>query len=432
MREHTLAARSGTALTPTPSTRFRTGLARLRRRGRKLFSVLATDNWPLATFSTGYWLLTTLCLLPACSPTYILRAGYEEAKILWHRRPIAEILQRPNLEVTTRTKLEMVLRVRHFVEQELAFDVGGSYSSVTEVTKPPIVYVVTAARRTKLEAYEWWFPIVGRVVYKGYFDENEAKKEMLRLEREGYDTYLRAAVAFSTLGWFADPLLPQLLRYNEETLTNIIIHELFHSTFYLYGQTALNESLANFAGHRGAIAFFARDQGDEAAITRQARATWESELAISRFVAEAVERLKVLYDSPVSDDEKMRQREELFTRLQEEFRNLPGPVRQNANFASVKLNNAVILHYLLYLQELALFEQIYQQNGRDLHAALARIIVAAKEEKEDPFSGVRALADSQPRIDQLVFQLMLHQLAETSPQPSQPHLPAPKRNGPRR
>jgi predicted aminopeptidase len=251
--------------------------------------------------------------------------------------------------------------------------------------------VVSASPRTKLEPYTWWFPIIGRVAYKGYFDAAAATQEAQRLEAKGYDTYIRTAMAFSTLGWFSDPLLPHLLEYDQETLANIILHELFHSTFYLPGETALNESLANFAGHRGAIAFFAKEQGGEAVITQHAEATWESELAISNFLAEAAERLNALYASPVSEAEKLRQREELFTRLQEEFRNLPGPVRPNTDFASVQLNNAVVLQYLLYLKGLALFEQLYQQNGRDLRVTLARITEAAKKE-DNPFAGVRALA----------------------------------------
>jgi len=335
--------------------------------------------------------LWAACVFSACSPTYFLRAGYEEARILWHRRPIAEVLSRPDLDATTRAKLELVLQVRRFAEQELGFDVGGSYSSITEVANPPIVYVVSAAPRTSLEPYTWWFPIIGRVAYKGYFDAAAAKQEAQRLEAKGYDTYIRTAVAFSTLGWFSDPLLPHLLGYDQETLANIIIHELFHSTFYLPGKTALNESLANFAGHRGAIAFFAKEQESKAAATQHAEATWESELAISNFLAEAAERLNALYASPVSEAEKLRQRAVLFVRLQEEFRSLPGPVRQNTDFASVQLNNAVVLQYLMYLKELALFEQLYQQNGRELRVTLARITEAAKKE-DDPFAGVRALA----------------------------------------
>lgn len=377
----------------------------------------------------SFYCLLLGCLLSGCSLTYILRAGYEEAKILWHRRPIEEVLRRPDLDTVTREKLELVLRVRRFAEQDLDFRVGGSYSSITELASPPIVYVLTAAPRTKLEPYTWWFPIVGRVMYKGYFNLGEAKQEAQRLEAKGYDIYIRTALAFSTLGWFADPLLPHLLQYNKETLANIIIHELFHSTFYLSGQTALNESLANFAGHRGAIAFFAKAQGKEADATRHAMATWESELAISNFLAEGAQRLNALYSSPISEAEKLRQREELFAQLQEEFHHLPGPVRQNTDFGSVKLNNAVLIQYLVYLKELALFEQVYQQNGQDLRITLARITEAAKKE-DDPFAGVRELAlasgDVFPRSE--IFSVATF-FRGTPPPPLPPLPPAPRRSG---
>jgi predicted aminopeptidase len=361
----------------------------LNKKTCMFFSLFSIHRFAFRVHPSVFCLLLG-CVLSACSPLYVLRAGYEEARILWYRRPIEEVLRRPDLEPATREKLELVLRVRGFAEQDLDFRVDGSYGSLTELANPPIVYVVTAAPRTKLEPYTWWFPIVGRVMYKGYFDADAAKKEARGLEAKGYDIYIRTAVAFSTLGWFADPLLPHLLGYDKETLANIIIHELFHSTFYLSGQTVLNESLANFAGHRGAIAFFAKDQGEETDATRHAMATWESELAISNFIAEGVTRLNALYSSPMSDEEKLRQREGFFAQLQEEFHHLPGPVRQNTDFGSVRLNNAVLLQYLVYLKDLAVFEQVYQQSGQDLRLTLARLTEAAKK-KDDPFAGIEEL-----------------------------------------
>lgn len=324
---------------------------------------------------------------------YVLRAGYEEAKILWSRRPIEDILQQADVDATTREKLQLVLRVRQFARDELGFNVGGSYSSLAEVATPPIAHVVTAAPRTRLEPYTWWFPIVGSVAYKGYFDEAAAKQEVQSLEREGYDTALGRALAFSTLGWFADPLLPHLLKYDQEILANTIIHELFHSTFYLPGQTALNESLANFAGHRGAIAFFAHELGEQAETTLRATISWESELALSGFFAESAEKLTSLYNAPLAEEEKLRRREQLFTSLQEEFRTLPNPVRRNTNFASIKLNNAVFLQQYVYLTALDLFERVYQQNGNDLRSTLSRIAQAA-EKGDDPFAEVRMLAEA--------------------------------------
>ena len=334
--------------------------------------------------------LLVLSVLSACSPTYVLRAGYEEAKILWHRRPLSEILSQENLDAATREKLELVLRVRDFAQREIGFNVGGRYASLSEVAKPPIVHVVTAAPRTSLEPYTWWFPIVGRVAYKGYFQEDEAKDEAQSLAAKGYDTYIRKASAFSTLGWFDDPLLPHLLRYDAGTLTNIIFHELFHSTYYLTGHTAFNESLANFVGHRATIVFFAKEHGQEAQATQSAKASWQRELQMSAFLAQATERLVTLYASSVPEAEKLAQREKLFVQIQEEYRALPGPERKNNVFATGTLNNAVLLHHLVYMQELALFEQVYQQYGQDLRVALERIPEAA-EEGDEPFAGVKGL-----------------------------------------
>ena len=336
-------------------------------------------------------ILAGLCILPACTPLYILRAGYEEAKILWYRRPIADILREPGqLDLSTQEKLRLVLRVRAFADRDLGFRVGGSYSSVSELPSPPTIYVVTAAQRMRLEAYTWWFPIVGSVSYKGYFDSAQANAEARRLEAQGFDTYIRTAAAFSTLGWFADPLLPHLLRYDRATLTNIVLHELFHNTFYLSGQTAFNESLANFVGYRGAIAFFAKAHGETHALTQRLRATWEKELAVSHFLEQVRQRLTALYASPLHEEEKLVQREALFTQLQEEFRHLPGADSQTSDFAAVPLNNAVLLHYLTYLQDLRVFERVYAQKNQDLRRTLDTITALA-EDAEQPFAAVRRM-----------------------------------------
>ena len=342
------------------------------------------------------WLwLVGLTLLSACSPVYVLRVGYEEAKILWYRRPISDVLQRPSLDPATRDKLQLVLRVRDFAEHELGFHVGGSYASLTEVSRPPVVHVLTAAPRTRLEPYTWWFPIVGRVAYKGYFNEGLAQADARRLEAQGYDTAIRKAAAFSTLGWFDDPLLPHLLGYDAETLANVIFHELFHSTFYLAGHTAFNESLANFAGHRAAIVFFAKERGQHAALARQAEARWRRELRLSEFLTRAAERLVALYASSLPESDKLSRREELFAQFQAEHRALVGPAHAKAGLASDKLNNAILLNQLVYLRELGLFERVYQQIGRaekDLPGALTAMTEAA-ERAAEPFSGIRALLE---------------------------------------
>ena len=199
--------------------------------------------------------------------------------------------------------------------------------------------------------------------------------------------------------------MPHLLQYDHATLADTIFHELFHSTFYLPGQTALNESLANFAGHRAAIAFFSREVGTDAAMTHLAMTNWESELALSGFFGESAEKLTALYASALAGEEKLRQREVLFTRLQDAFRLLPSPVRRLSNFTEVKLNNAIFLQQFVYLKALPLFERIYQQHGQNLRAALTQMTEAAKT-GEDPFAAVQKLAD-QPLQERLALSSFL-------------------------
>src|SRR6202008_2140240 len=146
--------------------------------------------------------------------------------------------------------------VREYARDVLKFNVGGSYSSFSYVDRPDLTYIVVAAPKTELRPYTWWFLIVGNVPYKGYFSKEEAQAEIDQLNAQGYDTNLRTSAAFSTLGWFDDPLLSHLLRYDKVTLAEVIFHELFHNTAYVKGAAVFNENSANFVGGRSPINFF--------------------------------------------------------------------------------------------------------------------------------------------------------------------------------
>lgn len=331
-------------------------------------------------------LVCTVCL-SACSPLYVLRAGYEEARILWHRQPIRALLQDDErIDAATREKLRLVLRVREFAGRELGFRVGESYASISRLPTPPTIFVVSAAPRTRLEPYTWWFPIVGRVAYKGFFNADAAAAEAWGLQAAGFDTATRTAAAFSTLGWFADPLLPHLLEYDAPTLANVVLHELFHNTFYSAGETAFNESLANFAGHRGAIAYFTREHGAAHEHARAANDAWQAELAAAEFFAQVRSRLDTLYTAALSDAEKLERRGTVFAHIRAEFESPTGTAI--ADFRTGAINNAVVLQYLTYLTDLHVFERAYRQNGRNLRRTLDAIRSAAAESAQ-PFDAVR-------------------------------------------
>ena len=332
--------------------------------------------------------------LAGCSPLYVLRAAYEESKILWRREPIADLIQNPQTLQDTQEKLRLVLEVRDYARDRLKFDVGGSYSSYSYVDRPDLTYIVLAAPKTELRPYTWWFLIVGRVPYKGYFEKADALAEIERLKAKGYDTNLRTSAAFSTLGWFDDPLLSHLLRYDKVLLSNIVFHELFHNTLYVKGAGAFNESSANFIGHHAAIDFFRERSGLDSPDYRRAVKLWDEEKEFGAFIGEVAATLDDLYGRDISRNAKLRLREEVFARSRAEWaRRIAGrPDHRFRGFSQQPLNNAVLMHYIVYLKDLDLFEALYDASGKNLRRTVDALERAAATGNE-PFAAVRTLLD---------------------------------------
>jgi len=332
--------------------------------------------------------------LSGCSPFYVMRAAYEEGKILWRREPIANFIERPDIAADTKEKLALVLAVREYAKNPLKLNVGKSYSTYSYVDRPELTYILTAAPKTELKPYTWWFLVVGRVPYKGYFSREEAETAAEELRAEGYDTNVRTSAAFSTLGWFNDPLLGHLLKYDKVTLAEVVFHELFHSTLYVKGAGNFNESVANFVGGHAAIDFFRDKFGEGSAEHQRAVRNWEAELEFSGFIERFAGALTELYTRNIPYEDKLRLREAVFSRFKNEWadRLASRSTHRFRGFAYQPMNNAVIIHYLLYLRNLEIFESIYQAEGQNLVRTIA-VIRDAVEKGGEPFEQVRGLID---------------------------------------
>ena len=341
----------------------------------------------------GVFTLLILVFASGCSPLYVLRAAYEEGKILWRRQPIAQMLQDSNPGSENREKLELVLAVRDYARDALKFKVDGSYASYSYVDRSALSYVLVTAPKSALVPYTWWFLFVGRVPYKGFFSAEAAKAEAEGFETQGYDTYIRTTPAFSTLGWFDDPLLAHLLKYDKVTLAEVIFHELLHSTLFVKGAVDFNESLANFVGSRAAILFFRDRYGENSAEYQRAAQTWKDELEFSSFMAGLARSLSELYKREIAVEEKLKLREEIFTRGKDHWSRQVAsrPDHRFRGFARQEINNAVIASYLLYLKELELFEFLYEAQARDLGRFVESVGEAVYSVAE-PFDAVRELA----------------------------------------
>lgn len=182
--------------------------------------------------------------------------------------------------------------MRAFAAHE-GLDVGGSYEEVADVASASPFHVVTAAHADRLEPYTWWYPLVGAIPYRGYFDRESAERFAARLRAEGLDTMIVEASAYSTLGWFDDPLPSSVLDRGELAVVVTVLHELVHRTFFAKGQVAFNETLATAAAWRLAERYY-EGRGDRATAARMSAAR-EAWIRRSDVLDAAAERLRAFY-----------------------------------------------------------------------------------------------------------------------------------------
>ncbi|MGO9605516.1 MAG: aminopeptidase [Candidatus Binataceae bacterium] len=328
--------------------------------------------------------------IAGCSIGYITRGAYEEVRLLWNRQPISTELAGGDLSPEVRAKLETVLNVRQFAAEKLGLNVGGAYLTVSQVDQQAIVHVVMAAPRDSLNPYTWWFPIVGSVPYRGYFAEADAQAEADEMEAAGYDAMVRSAVAFSSLGFFDDPLLSNLLKLDRVELAGVLIHELFHRTYFLPGNVMFDESAANWVGARGALEFFTSTEGASSTDAVEARSILDSNLKFANFLLTEQARLLKIYMSGEPQNEILKQREVAFSQIKADYARLAPELNGLERFDLDKepLNNAVLVNYLIYFHDLDNFEALYRMNRGDLKQTIQRIIELAKSNPNDAFYAI--------------------------------------------
>lgn len=335
--------------------------------------------------------LALVALLGSTQGCYLTRAAIEEARILAARRPIKELVDDPAVVDSVKDKLRLVLATRRFAADSLGLNPGGSFTTFSDIGRDTLVLVLSAARRDSLAGYSWWYPVVGRLPYRGFFELSDALDARRELEAKGYDTYLRTSDAFSTLGWFDDPLLSTTLRHDTLDLVNTVIHEITHSTYFPKGQAVFNESFASFVGARGAERFFRSRGSTEAAAMSDA--AWRDQKVLSAFWASLSRSLDSTFAAhPGNRAKRLLARDTVYMTARHALVDSVGPLLRTIGpwYAQrVPLNNAYVLARVVYAKELALFDEIYWAEDRDLRATIERVIRLARSSPEDPFGAIR-------------------------------------------
>lgn len=321
-------------------------------------------------------------VLTGCQLGYILNSGWQQAKLYNKRQPIAKILAAPETSPEIKRKLELVLAASAFAEHTLGLKHSNNYKKFVQLDRPHVSYIVHAAPAFKLESYQWWFPITGHVPYKGYFNRADAEEEAKEFDPQKFDTYVRGVTAYSTLGWFDDPVFSSMLNYSDHDLVNVIIHETVHVTLFIKSNAEFNERLATFLGDWGTHLFYEEKEGKDSPTLKLIAKEAADQKIFSQFLSQEMSGLRVWYASlgertPV--DEKKNHLAEILTRFSAQIKpQLKTDMYQN--FPTQPLNNARLLAMGTYYQDLVEFEKL----GRKLHHKFTDVLAYCKTLEKDP------------------------------------------------
>lgn len=336
-----------------------------------------TDGGFSRFVATGLLLLLSAAPLSGC---YLMHVAKGQLNMACSTISVREALQSGDLNDADKEKLRYVQRVRQFAERDLHLKVNDNYTTYLPGELRPITYVVTAAYRDRLEPVTWWFPIVGSVSYRGYFDREMAEVFRYGLAADGYDADLRTAGAYSTLGWFTDPVTPLMLDMGDGDLAMLIIHELAHGTVYAAGQTDFNESLAEFVGRQGATELMRRRHGAHSQIFLSFLDSIADGRTFDRFMRESALKLNELYAGRPDDLETARWI--AFDGIRTDLEELR-PRFKTEGYRNIRLrtlNNAVMVGYLAYA-DTEPFEQAFERADGDWSRFFDLVRTAAEDDR---------------------------------------------------
>lgn len=303
-----------------------------------------------------------------------------------HRVSIDEALKDPRLNDEQKAKLKRAAEAHDFAIGQMHLHETANYTTYVHLDRPYVSYVVSAAPRWKLEHHTWWYPFVGTLPYRGFAAEDDAKELVAELKDQQLDTYMRGVSAYSTLGWFKDSILSSMLAYREHDLVNTIIHETTHTTLFIKGSADFNERLAVFVGNKGMEQFYVAKEGADSPTLKRVRDENADDRLFSGFIGPQLEALKKWYAELPEGERSEEKRQAKFQEIKARFKTDVEPKLKSTaykKFPETELNNARLLYFKTYMQDLGDFEKVFDDVGRDWPRFLACAKTLEKEEKPE-------------------------------------------------
>ena len=313
-----------------------------------------------------------LLLLSACStprgggigPGYFLQAALGQLQISSRARPNDQVLHDGRISLKVQHALEEVPAIKHYGES-MGLRPARNYEEYSDLKRSAVVWVVSACEPLKFEAARWSFPIVGSFSYLGWFDREKGERFREQLENQGHDADVRPATAYSTLGWFRDPLLSTMIPDEDHfgELVEVVLHESVHATLHLKGQSTLNESLAQFLGEKLAADYLTAQGEAGASRLSSYRRLLDRDRSRKERLRKAYLELDALYRSPRSEGEKRAEKTRVIDQLKKQ---LEWPEHR-------RLNNATLVQFSTYEASPEGFEDLWQACGKSAKRFLTAV-----------------------------------------------------------
>ncbi|SEF04032.1 aminopeptidase [Pseudomonas migulae] len=333
-------------------------------------------------------------LLHGCaSVSYYGQLTSGQLQLLRAREPVSEVIADPARDQKLRAHLAQSQKARAFASQQLHLPDNQSYRLYADIGRPFVVWNVFATPEFSLTPQNHCFPVAGCVAYRGYYSQSAARGEAALLRLQGMDVSIGGVEAYSTLGWFNDPIISSMMSWGDERLATLIFHELAHQRFYVKDDTEFNESFATFVEQEGtrqwrAYRGLAPDNGAEAQRRDQ----------FVQLVLDTRTRLEKLYAQPLATDQMRQRKAAEFERLRVEYRQLrdnqwAGDKRYDT-WINAPMNNARLLPFGLYDQWVPAFAALFRQEGGDwvkFYTAVERLGALPVKERK---AALKALAES--------------------------------------
>ena len=335
----------------------------------------------LPKFASSGTLVLALALSGCASPAYYAQAVGGQIE-LWRRaEPIDDVLARPDTPERLRTKLETIKEIRRFASREINLPDNRSYTKYADLKRSFVVWNVFATEEFSVSPREWCFAIVGCVSYRGYFSREGAESYAGELRAQGYDVYVGGVPAYSTLGYFDDPVLSTFIHYPETELARLIFHELAHQLVYAKGDSTFNESFASAVEQEGVNRWIEAHGGaaDHAsfAAAQQRRHDYLSLIETYRG------KLQALFATDASKQEMRADKKRLFQDMKADYQRIKAEWGGYSGYDRIfgqDLNNAFVVSTSLYTQLVPAFQKLLEKNGGDL----PRFYEAARRLADEP------------------------------------------------